>query len=132
MSALRVLILLFGVVVNLPMTALAEEGGGPQSAYHELSPSLVVNLPQGARYIRCDVQLMTLEAGLLPELQLHAPAIRDSLLMLLSEQDGAKLKTAEGKEQLRQDAIDATRKLMKELIGKGVIDDLFFTAFFVQ
>jgi flagellar FliL protein len=132
MSISRIPLLLVLLLLALPAAVAAEEGARPQPAYHELSPSLVVNLPTGAKYIRCDVQLMTLEPELLAEIQLHAPAIRDTLLMLISEQDGATLKTAEGKEKLRQDALDATRGLMKGLVGKGVIDELFFTAFFVQ
>ena len=132
MPAARFPVPLLLLILCLPLVAGAEDSAPPQPAYHELSPSLVVNLPKGARYIRCDVQLMTLDAALVGEIELHAPAIRDALLMLLSEQDGAALKNAAGKEQLRQDAIDTIRTLMKELVGKPVVDDLFFTAFFVQ
>ncbi len=132
MSVTRFKAFVLMLFIALPLAADAEDEGGSQPAYHELSPSLVLNLPKGAKYIRCDVQLMTLEAELLPDIQLHAPAIRDALLMLISEQDGAKLKTAEGKEELRKTALDAIRERMKELTGKGTVDELFFTAFFVQ
>ncbi len=132
MSATRFKAFVLMLCITLPLAATAAEEGGSQPAYHELSPSLVLNLPKGAKYIRCDIQLMTLEAELLPDIQLHAPAIRDALLMLISEQDGAKLKTAEGKEELRKTALDAIRERMKELTGKGTVDELFFTAFFVQ
>jgi flagellar FliL protein len=103
-----------------------------QPNYHELSPSLIANLPTGARYVRCDVQLMTMDAGQLEDIQLHAPAIRHALLMLLSEQDGAKLNTPEGKEALRQEALRLTRATLQELTGRVGVEDLFFTAFFVQ
>ena len=132
MSVTRFQAFVLMLLIAMPLAVAAEEEGDSQPAYHELSPSLVVNLPKGAKYIRCDVQLMTLEEALLPDIQLHAPAIRDTLLMLISEQDGAKLKTPEGKEELRIAAIDATRELMKELTGKDTVDELFFTAFFVQ
>jgi flagellar FliL protein len=133
MPAPRIVSIVLMLLLTLPLVAIAEdEGGASQPAYHELSPSLVANLPSGAKYIRCDVQLMTLDASQLPDIQLHAPAIRDRLLMLISEQDGAKLKTADGREQLRKDSLGATRELMRELTGKEMVDEIFFTAFFVQ
>ena len=106
------------------------EAGGP--FYHSLSPSLVSNLTTGGKYLRCDVQLMTENAAALPDIQLHAPALRHELLMLLSEQDGAKLKTPDGREELRKQALEAVRKVMREQTGRNAVDDLFFTAFFVQ
>jgi flagellar FliL protein len=120
------------VLLKLSFLATAEEGTGPQPAYHELKPSLIANLAANGKYIRIDVQLMTLDAELLPNIQLHAPAIRHALLMLLSEQDGAVADTPDGKEKLRQQAMEASRKLMREQTGKSSIDELFITAFFVQ
>ncbi len=115
----------------LPLQQLAAEGAA-QPAYHELNPSLVVNLPTGAKYIRCDVQLMTMDPERLADIELHAPAIRHELLMLLSEQDGAELQTQEGKALLLEKALEVTRQLMRELTGKGIVEEVFFTAFFVQ
>jgi len=110
----------------------AEDKDGPGYFYHSLSPALVTNLAAGGKYLRCDVQLMSEDAAALPDVQLHAPALRHELLMLLSEQDGTKLKTPDGREQLRKEALEAVRKVMREQTGKNTVDDLFFTAFFVQ
>lgn len=111
--------------------SIAEEGGA-QPAYHELTPSLIANLAANGKYIRIDVQLMTMDAVLLPNIELHAPAIRHALLMLMSEQDGVLVDTPDGKEKLRQKAMEASRRIMREQTGKSSIDELFFTAFFVQ
>lgn len=116
----------------LPALTGAEEGAPAQPTYFELKPSLIANLNTGAKYVRADVQLMTLDAELAANMELHAPALRHELLMLISEQDGARLNTAEGKEDLRQKAMDVSRKTLRELTGKGTVDELFFTAFFVQ
>lgn len=114
-----------------PQAADAEgEHGGP--FYHDLGPALVTNLAAGGKYLRCDVQLMTENPAALPDIRLHAPAIRHELLMLLSEQDGSTLKTQDGKEQLRKKALEAVRKVMRKQSGKNAVDELFFTAFFVQ
>ena len=120
------------LVVLLARAGWAEDEPIPEPSYYELKPSLVVNLPSGGKYVRCDVQLMTLEPDLLEGINTHAPAIRHELLMLFSEQDGSRLQTAEGKEDLRQQAIAAVRMVMREQTGEDAVDEVFFTAFFVQ
>ncbi|MES9971620.1 MAG: flagellar basal body-associated FliL family protein [Candidatus Thiodiazotropha sp.] len=110
--------------------AKAEEA--PVISYYQVKPSLTANLASGGKYIRCDVQLMTNDELFLEELNLHGPAIRHSLLLLLSEQDGKSIKTPSGKEALRKQALSAIGKLMQELSGKNELKALFFTTFLVQ
>ncbi|MCU7916273.1 MAG: flagellar basal body-associated FliL family protein [Candidatus Thiodiazotropha sp. (ex Gloverina cf. vestifex)] len=101
-------------------------------SYYQIKPSLVADLASGGKYIRCDIQLMTKDEAFLEDLKLHGPAIRHTLLLLLSEQDGKTIKTPEGKEALRKKALSQVNKLMKEQAGKAGLDALFFTTFFVQ
>jgi flagellar FliL protein len=108
-----------------------EEGAGTLS-YYEMKPSLVANLASGGKYIRTDIQLMTKDEKFLEQLDLHGPAIRHTLLLLLSEQDGINIRTAEGKENLRQQALTQINDLMQELSGQAGPEALFFTTFFVQ
>lgn len=124
-----ILLLLFSITV-----AVAEESedGPVTTSYHEIKPSLVANLAGGGKYIRTDIQLMTMDSGFKENLELHDPAIRHTLLLLLSEQDGKTIKTSEGKESLRKQALAAVSQLMKDLSGKDSLQDLFFTTFFVQ
>jgi flagellar FliL protein len=108
------------------------EEAAPVISYYQIKPSLVANLASGGKYIRCDVQLMTNDERFLEELNLHGPAIRHSLLLLLSEQDGKSIKTAKGKEALRKEALSNIGQLMQGLSGKNELKALFFTTFFVQ
>ncbi len=110
----------------------AEDKEKKPVAYHSLSPSLITNVQGSAKYIRCDVQLMTRNSDNIPEIELHAPAIRHDLLLLLSEQQGDELKQPKGKEQLRKAALKAIRARMEELSGDERVDDLYFTSYFVQ
>ena len=103
-----------------------------QVEYLKLAPSLVANVQGGARYVRCDVQLMTHSAEAAEKLKLHTPAIRHELLLLLSDQQGGELKQTKGKEKFRKQALAAVQKVMNDLTGKDQADDLFFTSFFVQ
>ncbi|MCG8427089.1 MAG: flagellar basal body-associated FliL family protein [Chromatiales bacterium] len=100
--------------------------------YHEMNPSLVVNIQGRGKYMRCDVQLMTKDEINLPDIQTHAPALRHELLMLFGDQKGEELKSPKGKEKLRVAALKALQKVMEEISGDKKIDDLYFTAFFVQ
>ena len=72
-----VLLILFAA----PITAA--EDSIPIS-YYEIKPSLVANLARGGKYIRTDIQLMTKDENYRESLDLHGPAIRHTLLLLLS------------------------------------------------
>ncbi|MEJ1354609.1 MAG: flagellar basal body-associated FliL family protein [Candidatus Sedimenticola sp. (ex Thyasira tokunagai)] len=103
------------------------------AAYHALSPSLLVNLHTGARYMRCDVQLLSKDDTNLSDIQLHSPALRHELLLLFGDQKGSEMKTPEGKEALRKTALKAVNEVLEKLSGKKeLVNDLFFTSFFVQ
>jgi flagellar FliL protein len=123
----------------LPLMAEAEDEEKEEEekeavtiSYYQIKPSLVANLASGGRYIRCDIQLMTKDDAFLEELKIHDPAIRHTLLLLLSEQDGMTIKKPDGKESLRKKALKQVNDLMKEQTGKAGLDALFFTTFFVQ
>ncbi|MCP4288490.1 MAG: flagellar basal body protein FliL, partial [Gammaproteobacteria bacterium] len=60
------------------------------------------------------------------------PALRHELFLLISEQEGSKLKEPKGKESFRKIALEALRKVMLDQTGNEAIDDLYFTSFFVQ
>ncbi len=111
--------------------AVAEDEEKKKSAYFSITPSLIANVQGKARYARCDIQLMVDEESL-PEVQLHASAIRHELLLLLGDQKGADLQDPKGKERFRQTALSAVGKVIKTQTGKNSIKDLFFTSFFVQ
>lgn len=129
MRSIRTLVLL-SVLCSSPL--VAEEEAAPTISYYEMKPSLVVNLASGGKYMRTDIQLMTKDDTFKEQLELHGPAIRHALLMLLSEQDGKTIKTPEGKEALRKEAMSKVSTIMKELSGKDSLQGLFFTTFYVQ
>lgn len=130
------LILIAMLVIPVHLPAASEDSGEQTERkpmqYFELKPSLVANLQNGAKYIRCDIQLMTEDEEHLELIRLHAPALRHELYLLMSDQDGAKLKDPKGKEQFRKGSLKALNGVMKNLAGQEVVNDLFFTSFFVR
>ncbi|MCW9078987.1 MAG: flagellar basal body-associated FliL family protein [Gammaproteobacteria bacterium] len=125
--------ILFAMVVLAPAASVAAEEQAPtEIAYYALKPSFVSNLSGGPKYIRCDIQLMTEQASEIPKIELHTPALRHDILMLIGGQDGNQLKTREGKEDLRQTALASVRSRLEEMTGKAIVNDLYFTAYYVK
>ncbi len=127
-------ILLSSMLTLLSTLAIAgdEEQSAPEIAYFALEPALVTNVSGKAKYVKAEVQLMTERPDKLSDIETNAPALRHALLMLLTSQDGDALRTPAGKEKLRKEALEAVRKTLKELTGKKLVEELYFTAFFVQ
>ena len=100
--------------------------------YYKLSPSLIANVNGKADYVRCNIQLMTRDEEHLEKITLHTPALRNELLLLFGDQDGQKLKGPKGKEKLRKAALKGVRKTMASITGNPMVEDLYFTSYFVQ
>ncbi len=132
---MRFLTLLLSLYLGLTTSLLsaADEVEKPRTiAYYELSPSIVVNVRGKAKYIRCDVQLMTRDQEKLSTISLHAPALRHELILLLGDQQGTEIRSTKGKEKLRKAALKLLQGVMKNMIGDEAINDLFFTTYLVQ
>ncbi|MEO5342288.1 MAG: flagellar basal body-associated FliL family protein [Gammaproteobacteria bacterium SHHR-1] len=134
------LALLLGLALSLALPAWAadekekeeEAKPLPTPAYLAL-PSIVVNMNKGARHSRFEVQLMIHDKEKLSDIRLHQAALSNELIMLMSEEDGAVLKTAKGKEAFRQKALEACNQVLTELTRiEQPLRDLFFTTFFVR
>lgn len=128
----RSLAFLLALFVIPLSTAVAKEEAEIEIGYYALKPSFVSNLTGGPKYIRCDIQLMTEHASEIPKIEFHTPALRHSILMLIGGRDGNQLKTRDGKEDLRKAALESVRKRLEQLTGDAIVDDLYFTAYYVK
>lgn len=131
--------LMLALALNGPITADAKdddkdvENEEPtEITYFDLKPSIVSNLTGGPKYIRCNIQLMFQYPALQPLIELHLPALRHEVLMLLPEQDGRALMQPDGKESLRKTIREALRKVMQDKTEQPVIDEVYFTAYYVR
>ena len=131
-SSQHLSILFATVFLALSASAAEEEQNPTEIGYYALKPSFVSNLSGGPKYIRCDIQLMTEQASEIPKIELHTPALRHDILMLIGGLDGNQLKTREGKEDLRQTALASVRSRLEEMTGKAIVNDLYFTAYYVK
>lgn len=102
--------------------------------YIDMKPAFVVNFQAGNRthYLQLELSLMTLDAAAAEEMQVHLPLVRNSILMVLNQQDFGSLQTPEGKDTLRAAILEKVRALLEQELKKPVVEKVFFTAFVMQ
>ncbi len=100
------------------------------------------------RFLQAELTLMYRDEAVLKTLELHMPALRNSLVMLLSRQVFDELQTAEGKEKLRTEALaeiqgiiaketaaaaeKSEEKDAKEKPSNANVEQVLFTQFVMQ
>ncbi len=123
--------------------------------YLDIKPVLVSNFEDqtaGVNYLQIDMQLMARDPHVLNVAKLQMPVIRNNLLLIMSAQKVAELKTRAGKEKLQQVMLEAVQKIVTESgahpqangkeeaakpktaeHGKSAnIDAVYFTSFIMQ
>ncbi|HEX4896528.1 MAG TPA: flagellar basal body-associated FliL family protein [Solimonas sp.] len=104
------------------------------AVYQSLDPAFVVNLgsPQGQRFLQVQVELMGRDPKVPDVVTLHAPRIRNALLLLFSQQTIEELSTREGKEKVQAAALAEVRNILKSEGAEVEIEALYFTSFVLQ
>ena len=105
------------------------------SLYVPLDPPFVVNFDAGAgaRFLQVTVQLMTRAPEMAEFIKAHDPVIRNDLLLMFGNQKVEEVSTREGKEKLRESALEAVRKIIGSEGGKAEeLEALYFTSFVMQ
>ncbi len=132
-STLKTIAIIMFLFALTPLAWSGDEEKEPvKISYVEMKPSFVTNLTGGPKYIRCDIQLMTKFESKVEKIQIHTPALRHAILMLLAGEDGKQLLTPDGKEALRKKALETVRKSLEGLAGEPMVNDLYFTAYYVK
>ncbi len=124
------------ILFSISSYGAAGAATGNSTQYVHLQPAFVLNYGSNTtgrlKYIRTDVALRVTGAEAAGKVNHHQAFIRNQLVLLLSQQDEATVNDAQGREKLRQVALDEIRALMTELEGKPFIDDLYFQNFVAQ
>ncbi len=118
----------------MPQAFAAGDGSGTQ--YVHLQPAFVLNYGTNTKgrmkYIRTDVALRVIGVEAAGKVNHHQAYIRNQMVLLLSQQEGDTVNNAQGREKLRQVALEEVRALLTELEGKPYVEDLFFQNFVAQ
>ena len=126
-----------GAFDDEPMAAAAmpAEPLPPENTYYyNVQPEFVVNFQGKSRvkFLMIEIAVATHDEEVVPILTEHDPELRNALLGLLSEQDAEVLKTADGKQALRDQALE----LIDEIVGRyhktERVRDVFITRLVMQ
>ncbi|MBF0470761.1 MAG: flagellar basal body-associated FliL family protein [Gammaproteobacteria bacterium] len=85
-----------------------------------------------ARHIQIEAEVMTYSPKVAELLQMHMPRIRNDLNNLLGAPSYVELRTAEGKEALRQGMLDIAKRVIKDQEGLDGVEAVYFTKFIMQ
>ena len=114
----------------------ADDSSGPkaQAIYYPLKPPIIVNFEAKGRqrYLQAELTLLTREADVISAIELHMPAVRNALVLLIGGQLYEDIQTAEGKEFLRLQCLEELQNLMQKEIGKPGIEQVLFTNLVMQ
>jgi flagellar FliL protein len=118
-----------------------EHGGGEHEGakagaaqYLPISPAIVVNLNDNVtmRYLSVDMELMSRDGNAIELAKTHMPRIRNTLMMLFTQQKYDDIVDRDGKERLQKQALAAVQAVLKEETGAPQVQGLFFTNFVMQ
>lgn len=102
--------------------------------YYPLTPEFVTNFSVRGRqrFVKMDMTLMLRDGQVLPAVELHMPALRNAIVMLMRGQVYDELQTPEGKELLRQHILMAIQEVLQTEIGLPGVEQVLFTNFVMQ
>jgi len=117
-------------------TSFAEDSSSSGTQYVHLQPAFVLNYGENIKgrmkYIRTDVALRVIGAEAAGKVNHHQAYVRNQMVLLLSQQEASTVNNAQGREKLRQVALEEVRALLIELEGSPYVEDLFFQNFVIQ
>ncbi len=112
----------------------ADSGGGV--VYVPLQPAFVTNFGEGVdgrlSFVKADVSVRVSSDDAATATQYHLPALRNSLILLLSRQNESTVSTGAGRESIRAEALAELRAILEQEEGEPFIEDVLFTNFIVQ
>jgi len=136
MKRVNLLIVMGLLALSHLVWAADPPAAGNATQYVHLQPAFVLNYGSNTtgrlKYIRTDVALRVIGAEAAGKVNHHQAYIRNQLVLLLSQQEDSTINDSQGREKLRQTALDEIRALMTELEGEPYIEDLYFQNFVAQ
>ncbi len=100
-----------------------------EAIYLPLDPAFTVSLDgdEQRRYLKVTMSVMSRSNDAIEAVRRHRPAIRNNLNFLLSAHSHDELATRDGKEKLRQAAMEEIQKTLRDHGEDSNIEALYFT-----
>lgn len=140
-AGIGVLVIALGVTAFLLLRKPAEGAKEAEPAKVEAKAALyvpfkpfVVNFAEKgpARFLQVEIQVVASSPAVNEALNIHTPAIRNDVNMLLAGQTFEQVSTREGKEALREEIKKAIQNILDQQKVAGTVDAVYFTSFVMQ
>jgi flagellar FliL protein len=107
---------------------------GTEAQYVPINPPFVVNFTHlgSLRFLQISLEVMYEDKKVLERVESSMPAIRNELILLLSDQSFEKLSSLEGKEALRGEMLAAINSRVQDETHDLVHGEVFITNFVMQ
>lgn len=99
--------------------------------YTSLNPAFLITYksPSGMRYLQTELQIMSYDLEVINEIDTNRPALRNNIIMFLSDQDFQTIESSEGREVIRG--------LIKEVVQKSLrtvlpVEEVYYNSFVIQ
>lgn len=130
-------LILCAIILLLGFTqarAAKDESTPTSSAYVSLGDPMVLNLSGNSRltFLQISADVLVSDSDAEETIQLHVPAIRHRLIMLLSEQKASDIKSPDKREEIRRQATAQVQSLMVDLSGSNDVSDILLSSILVQ
>lgn len=131
-------LILYGAILFIGLAQVSaaqdEATNGSSSAYVSLGDPMVLNLsgPRRLTFLQISADVLVSDADAEQTIKTHVPAIRHSLIMLLSEQKAGDIKSPARREEIRQQATSQVQALIADLSGSEAVSEVLFSSILVQ
>ena len=133
----KILLSLLLLAIGIAAVQASDEAEAPapgKTAYVSLGDPMVLNL-SGKRkltFLQISADVLVRDSDTEEAVKIHVPAIRHSLIMLLSEQKAADIKSPGKREEIRQVATANVKRLITDLSGEAEVAEVLFSNIRVQ
>jgi flagellar protein FliL len=104
-----------------------------EATYIPLEQSFTANLADGTGFVQVGLSLSTYFDGkVVGNVKRQMVPVRSAILLVLSEQQGAFLSSAQGKEALQRQLTASINGVLREKEGFGGIENVYFTNLVIQ
>ena len=86
----------------------------------------------GAHYLQVGIVLEATDAGVVDQIKLHMPVIRNRVLLLLSSKRADELLTLAGKQKLADEIAEESRKPLGLAANAKGVEGVYFASFVIQ
>jgi len=113
--------------------AVEEVEEEPKEPLYADVKKILVNIEHKGKthYVQADMELMSYDQTVIDQARRDMPAIRDRLIILFNSQDFDALKTADGKEAVRAEALVTVNEALG-LTAPKVVEQVYFENFLIQ